>query len=151
YMEESLERELQRATRDQAPVGVIMLDVDCFKEVNDLYGHGAGDAVLRQLGRFLKDNVRGGDIASRYGGEEFTLILPDATLAQTRERAEQLRVNFKKLPLRHGDLSLGSITLSFGVAASPEHGQAGELLVRAADAALYHAKHEGRDQVQAAG
>jgi diguanylate cyclase (GGDEF)-like protein len=150
YMEESLERELLRAARDERPVGVIMLDIDCFKAINDLNGHGAGDAVLRQLGRFLKENIRGGDIASRYGGEEFTLILPDATLEQARERAEQLRLNFKNVPLSHGNQGIGSITLSFGVAAFPQHGQAGEQILRAADAALYRAKHAGRDQVQAA-
>jgi diguanylate cyclase (GGDEF)-like protein len=150
YMEESLDRELLRAARDQQPVGVIMLDVDYFKAVNDLHGHGAGDAVLRHLGRFLKDNIRGGDIASRYGGEEFTLILPDTALEQTCIRAEQLRQNFKSLPQGIIDVSLGSITLSCGVAAYPQNGQTGEQILRAADAALYRSKHEGRDQVQAA-
>jgi diguanylate cyclase (GGDEF)-like protein/PAS domain S-box-containing protein len=151
YMEESFERELQRAARDQGPVGVIMLDVDCFKAINDRHGHGAGDTVLRELGRFLKDHIRGGDIASRYGGEEFTLILPEATLDQTLERAEQLRLKFKQLPMLHGGLSLEPVTLSGGVAAYPQHGLTGELILRAADAALYAAKRDGRDQVQAAG
>ncbi|MEP7359821.1 MAG: diguanylate cyclase, partial [Anaerolineales bacterium] len=150
YMEESLDLELQRAARNQRPVGIIMLDVDHFKNINDLHGHGAGDAVLRQLGRFLKDNTRGGDIACRYGGEEFTLILPDATLEQTQRRAEMHRLNFKAIDLHHGDRSLGSVTLSFGVAAYPQHGQTGDQVLRAADGALYRSKHEGRDQVQAA-
>ena len=149
-MEESLDRELLRAARDQRPVGVIMLDVDYFKAVNDLHGHGAGDALLRHLGRFLKDNIRGGDIASRYGGEEFTLILPDTALEQTCVRAEQLRQNFKALPQGIIDVSLGSVTLSCGVAAYPQNGQTGEQILRAADTALYRSKHEGRDQVQAA-
>ena len=150
YMEESLERELLRAARTQRPVGVVMLDVDHFKDINDLYGHGMGDAVLRQLGQFLKENTRGGDIASRYGGEEFTIILPNSALDQTENWAEKHRLSFKNVALEHRDISLASVTLSFGVAAYPQHGQTGEQVLRAADAALYRAKHSGRDQVQAA-
>ena len=91
-MEETLERELSRATRSQKPVGIIMLDVDHFKHINDTNGHYIGDSVLRQLGHFLKEHTRGSDIACRFGGEEFILILPEASLEQTRLCARKLTV-----------------------------------------------------------
>ena len=128
-----------------------MLDIDHFKRVNDTYGHDAGDAVLRQLGHFLKEHTRGGDIACRYGGEEFILILPEASLEQTHACAEKYRQGFKALPLLHNGRLIDSTTLSFGVAAYPEHGTTREAVLRAADAALYRAKHEGRDRVAVAG
>jgi diguanylate cyclase (GGDEF)-like protein len=80
YMEETLERELRRAVREQGPLGIIMLDLDHFKQLNDTFGHEAGDTVLRALGRCMQELTRGYDIACRYGGEEFTLILPAAPL-----------------------------------------------------------------------
>jgi diguanylate cyclase (GGDEF)-like protein/PAS domain S-box-containing protein len=147
YMEESLERELLRAARTETSVGIIMLDVDHFKRMNDRYGHDTGDAVLRQLGSFLKEHTRGDDIACRYGGEEFTLILPAATREQTRIRAEQLRQDFKLGRLIHAGTFIESITLSFGVAAYPDHGSTRDAVLRAADTALYRAKHAGRDCV----
>lgn len=147
YMEESLERKVLRALRNQQPVGIIMLDIDHFKRINDTYGHATGDAVLRQLGDFLKEHTRGDDIACRYGGEEFTLILPEATREQTRLRAEQLRQDFKTLRIQHGGQVLDLITLLFGVAAYPDHGTTRDAVLRAADTALYRAKHAGRDRV----
>lgn len=147
YLEESLMREVCRAARTQQSVGVIMLDVDHFKQFNDTFGHEAGDAVLRELGMFLHNNIRGGDIACRYGGEEFTLILPEASIEDTRRRAEQLRVDIKHLNIQYRRQPLGAITLSFGVACFPAHGETSEALIRAADAALYRAKAEGRDRV----
>ncbi|MCX6020499.1 MAG: diguanylate cyclase, partial [Chloroflexi bacterium] len=80
FMQESLDREVSRSARNHRPLGIIMLDIDRFKLFNDTHGHDAGDAVLRELGRYLMENVRGEDIACRYGGEELMLILPDATL-----------------------------------------------------------------------
>ena len=151
YMEESLERELRREGRSQKPVGIVMLDIDHFKRVNDTYGHDAGDAVLRQLGHFLKEHTRGGDIACRYGGEEFILILPEASLEQTHACAEKYRQDFKGLPLLHNGRLIDPITLSFGIATFPEHGATSEAVLRAADTALYRAKHEGRDRVAVAG
>ena len=147
YMEESLERKVLRALRNQQPVGIIMLDIDHFKRINDTYGHATGDAVLRQLGDVLKEHTRGDDIACREGGDEFTLILPEATREQTRLRAEQLRQDFKTLRIQHGGQVLDSITLSFGVAAYPDHGATRDAVLRAADTALYRAKHAGRDRV----
>jgi diguanylate cyclase (GGDEF)-like protein len=150
YMEESLERELRRSARNLRPVGVIMVDIDHFKRVNDAYGHEAGDAILQQLGRFLKRHIRGGDIACRFGGEEFVLILPEASLEQTARRAEQYRQDFNAMPLRYNDRAIESVTLSFGVASYPDYGDTSEDVLRAADAALYRAKHEGRDRVATA-
>jgi diguanylate cyclase (GGDEF)-like protein len=147
YMEESLERELRRVRRKGAPLGVIMLDVDHFKRFNDTFGHDGGDVLLRQLGSFLQASVRGEDIACRYGGEEFILIMPEASLAVAHQRAEHIRQQAKQLRLEHLGQPLGSITLSLGVAVFPDHGVASEVLIRAADAALYRAKHEGRDKV----
>lgn len=147
YMEESLDRELRRAARSNGPLGIIMLDIDHFKQVNDTHGHDVGDEVLRSLGRFLQARIRGEDIACRYGGEEFMLILPDAPLDVTRKRAEQLWKEVKELQIPLAGKKLEPPTVSFGVAVYPEHGETREAILRAADAALYRAKAEGRDRV----
>ncbi len=147
YMEESLARELHRAIRKQRPLGVILADVDSFKECNDTYGHEAGDALLRELGRFLQEHTRQEDIPCRYGGEEFVLILPEAALEVTRHRAEELRGKVKHLQVHYRGHAFGTITLSLGVAAYPEHGSTANALLRAADVVLYHAKAGGRDRV----
>jgi len=147
YLEESLDREVKRAERKQQPLGIIMLDVDHFKRFNDTFGHEAGDAVLRELGLFLQNSIRKSDIACRYGGEELTLILPEASLSVVQQRAEQLRQAVKHLHVQHRYQRLDVVTLSLGVACFPNHGTTGEEVIRAADAALYRAKKEGRDRV----
>ncbi|HEX2713801.1 MAG TPA: diguanylate cyclase [Candidatus Acidoferrales bacterium] len=147
YMEESLARELRRAARNQRRVGAIMLDLDHFKRFNDNYGHEAGDAMLRELGEFLRMRTRREDIACRYGGEEFVLVLPEASVEVTWHRAERLREEFKHLNLQHRGHSLGTVTLSLGLAFFPEHGSTVGDILRAADNALYRAKAEGRDRV----
>ena len=147
YLEEALERELSRATRNQTKVGLLMLDIDYFKQFNDKFGHPAGDLLLRELGNFLRQSIRGGDIACRYGGEEFLLLLPDNSLETLRQRAEQVREDLKKLHVPGQGESWESITLSMGVAIFPDHGSTGEVLLKAADEALYHAKDSGRDRV----
>jgi len=146
YLEESLERELHRATRKQRPLGVIMLDLDHFKHFNDTYGHEAGDTLLRELGRFLQAHIRREDIACRYGGEEFILIMPEAWLDVTRERAEWLREEIKNLTVKFHGQVLGALTLSLGVAIFPQHAATASSLLRASDLALYRAKAEGRDR-----
>jgi diguanylate cyclase (GGDEF)-like protein len=151
YMEETLERETRRVARAQRPLGIIMLDVDRFKLFNDTFGHDAGDTLLRELGNFLRAHIRGEDVACRYGGEEFMLILPEASLAVTRERAEHLRDDIKHLHAQYHDQPLGAVMLSLGVAVFPDHGSTGEAVLKAADAALYRAKREGRDRVVVAG
>jgi diguanylate cyclase (GGDEF)-like protein len=147
YMEESLERELRRAARNYRPLGAIMLDLDHFKRYNDTFGHDAGDSVLREFGNFLQTRVREEDIACRFGGEEFVLILPDASLEVTRQRADQLREGVKRLQLQHRGQGLGPVTASLGVAVFPEHGANSDDLFRAADEALFQAKAQGRDRV----
>jgi diguanylate cyclase (GGDEF)-like protein len=147
YLEETLERELNRAKRRNLPLGVIMLDIDHFKRFNDTFGHEGGDVLLRELGQFLQTSVRREDIACRYGGEEFTLVLPEVSLEMIQQRAETLRAGARELNVRYRGQTLSAITVSLGAAAYPEHGATAETLVRAADGALYRAKREGRDRV----
>jgi diguanylate cyclase (GGDEF)-like protein len=146
YLEEVLGQEVSRAQRKQHEVGIIMLDVDHFKSFNDTYGHDAGDHVLQTVGRLLKDSVRGSDVACRYGGEEFTLILPEATLEETVIKAESIRQEIAQLHVVHPDQVLSGITASLGVATFPRHGSTGAAVMQAADAALYRAKAAGRNQ-----
>jgi diguanylate cyclase (GGDEF)-like protein/PAS domain S-box-containing protein len=147
YLEETLERELLRAVRKQLSMGIIMLDVDNLKQFNDTWGHAAGDEILRELGSLLLRQIRGEDIACRYGGDEFILVLPDASREVTRERAELICEYAKQFHLQFDGQNLAAVTLSLGVAVSPEHGVTSTGILRAVDAALYRAKHEGRGQV----
>ncbi len=147
FLEEALDRELARLERKNLPLALIMMDVDNFKNFNDTFGHEAGDAVLRDLGGILQRYVRGSDIACRFGGEEFTIVLPEADLEIGRQRAEALREAARELRLVHDGKSLGAVTLSLGVAAFPEHGRKREHLMQAADTALYEAKDGGRNCV----
>jgi len=149
YMKDSLERETHRARRYNGHIGIIMIDIDHFKQFNDLHGHRVGDLVLRELGRFFKDNVRGEDIACRYGGEEFMLILPNANVEATRLRAEELRLGVKSLEVFHKGERF-KISISAGVAVLPEHGSNIRDVVERSDLALYQAKSKGRDQVSVA-
>lgn len=149
YLEDSLERELHRAQRKQSPLSLVMLDLDHFKRYNDTFGHEAGDLLLRELGKLLQAGLRQSDIACRYGGEEFLLVFPDCSLADTGKRVEEIRALVKGLELRHDDRPLGPITVSAGVAAAPEHGATARDLIRSADDALYAAKQAGRDRLVA--
>src|SRR5208283_5066343 len=106
YMEETLETEIRRAERKGHPIGVIMLDIDHFKAFNDGFGHAAGDQMLRSIGALVIENLRAGDIACRYGGEEMLLILPEASIEAAAHRAEELRARAKKLEVRHLDTPL---------------------------------------------
>ncbi len=151
YLEECIERELRRAERQGKQVGVIMVDIDHFKRFNDTFGHEAGDALLREMGAFLQRHIRGNDIACRYGGEEFTLILRDVTTERTVERAEKLREAAQQLRVLHGQGFLEPITLSLGVAMFPGDGTTPLAILQAADLALYRAKQAGRDRVCLAG
>ncbi|MBE9170532.1 sensor domain-containing diguanylate cyclase [Pleurocapsales cyanobacterium LEGE 06147] len=147
YLKESSLREVKRAAREEKPIGVIMLDIDHFKHFNDFFGHEAGDAVLREIGILLKKMSRESDIACRYGGEEMTLILPNASKENTNLKAEQIRRAIKNLRIKYGEQLLSSITVSIGVACFPEDGESWNELLRAADRALYLAKNQGRDRV----
>jgi diguanylate cyclase (GGDEF)-like protein len=147
YMEESLEREFSRANRSKTTVAIIMMDIDHFKRFNDTFGHQAGDALLRSLGDLLKRNTRGQDIACRYGGEEFVIVLSDSNLAGALQRAEILRQQVKQLSVEYAGQLLGAVSVSIGVALFPDHGTTMGDVLRASDQALYCAKREGRDRV----
>ena len=147
FMEESLELEIRRASRNQRPLGMIMIDLDHFKYFNDNFGHEAGDLLLKELGALLRGNIRGEDIACRYGGEEFTLILPEGTGAVTRQRAEFYKEAIQRLDVHYRGRPLGRITASMGVAIFPDHGRTAKALIEAADKALYRSKNAGRDRV----
>jgi diguanylate cyclase (GGDEF)-like protein len=124
-----------------------MLDIDHFKQFNDTYGHDGGDTLLRAVGTFLQQHIRGEDIVCRYGGEEFTLILPEATLDSTTRRAREICSGIRRLMIHHNGRALRAITASLGIAAFPEHGPDADMLMKAADTALYQAKARGRNQI----
>ena len=148
YMEEALPHEVARADRGGKQCSVIMLDVDHFKKFNDSLGHQAGDALLSGLGKFLHTHVRGEDVACRYGGEEFILILPGATPDGAYKRAEEIRAQVEtvlRVPYENG--LLPPVTLSLGIATYPLHAHSAADTVKAADAALYRAKRDGRNRV----
>jgi diguanylate cyclase (GGDEF)-like protein/PAS domain S-box-containing protein len=147
YLEETLEREIRRAVRAQQSLGVLMLDLDYFKKFNDTYGHEAGDTVLREAGLFFARSIRTEDTICRFGGEEFVILLPTASGESACMRAERICSKLRELNVLHQGQSMGIITVSVGVAAFPIHGQTAKDLLAAADAALYRAKREGRDQV----
>jgi diguanylate cyclase (GGDEF)-like protein len=147
YLEETLEREIYRGRRKGASLGLIMLDLDNFKHFNDTFGHEAGDNLLCTLGKFLGDRVRREDVACRYGGEEFVLILAEASQEIVYQRAEEIRREFPKVPVLHRGQVLQSVTASVGVAMFPEHGVTGRDVLRAADDAMYRAKAQGRNRV----
>jgi len=151
YMEESLERELRRAQRHQTPLGVVILDLDHFKQFNDTFGHAAGDAVLRSVGKLISGHVRGEDVPCRYGGEEFVILFPDMDLPSVHRRTEQLLELCRGLTFDRYHEVAAPVTLSAGIALFPAHGKSGEEVLHAADAALYQAKREGRDRVLIAG
>jgi diguanylate cyclase (GGDEF)-like protein/PAS domain S-box-containing protein len=150
YMEETLERELLRAARKQLSLSIIMVDVDDFKQFNDTHGHAAGDAVLRKMGNLLRRHVRGEDIACRYGGDEFIIVLPDSIREVTIARAELLCESTKKFHLKYEGHILKAITLSQGVAVFPENGATSKAVLKAVDTALYRAKRAGYGRVVAA-
>ena len=147
YMEEALAQEQYRARRNESRLALIMIDIDHFKRYNDNFGHDGGDCVLRALGGFLKDHVRGSDIACRFGGEEFILILSPSTADGAMLRAEAIRAGAARLAVVQGKRALGAISLSLGVAMFPDHGADLQGIVKAADLALYEAKRGGRDRV----
>src|SRR5579885_2002001 len=148
YLNETLPRELQLVTREKRQLCVAMLDLDYFKRFNDDYGHEAGDEVLKHIGNLLKHKFRGSDIACRFGGEEFVVVLLDGEIQTVIQRLQQIRDDVKHASLTYHNKVLPSITLSIGVAKAPEHGGIGADLIRAADVALYAAKQGGRDRLE---
>ncbi|CAK0780959.1 Sensor domain-containing diguanylate cyclase [Gammaproteobacteria bacterium] len=147
YMEEVLVQEQHRTKRNNAQLAVIMIDIDHFKQFNDNFGHDGGDAILRALGDFLKKHVRGSDVACRYGGEEFILILSPSSAEGALRRGEKIREDAGLLRVYHANQDLSAITLSLGVAIYPDQGNSPEDIIKAADIALYRAKCSGRNRV----
>lgn len=148
YLEESLARELSRCERRGLPLALMMLDLDHFKRFNDTHGHPGGDALLAGLGKLLQGLSRPEDIACRYGGEEFTLILPEATAELALQRAEQIRAAVQAMRVQHMGKDLPPVTVSIGVAVAPHDGTDPESLLGHADRALYRAKARGRNRVE---
>jgi diguanylate cyclase (GGDEF)-like protein len=136
---------------DRRGFAVVMFDLDHFKAINDKYGHPAGDCVLREFAKVMQATSRKGDVACRYGGEEFTLVLRGATLEEGIMRADQIRTMFGSIILHAGGgANLGTMTVSAGVAAFPANGDTGLQVMDQADRALYRAKHNGRNRTEAA-
>lgn len=147
FLNETFAKELSSARRHKRGLGVMVIDVDHFKRFNDTFGHAAGDTLLAAFGKLLAGSFRHEDIVCRFGGEEFVVLLPYAGLEDTARRADELRVAISRLKLQHQGTALGPITASLGVAAFPVHGHDEATLIGAADAALYEAKHAGRNRV----
>jgi len=146
-MQESLNRELHRARRKNHPVTVALVDLDHFKRFNDTWGHDAGDLVLKTMAQIFRSHFRAEDVICRYGGEEFSIILPEASAEDAAKRANVLRDEVRKLTIRYLDQNLDPVTLSIGLATFPQHGSTGEQLLRIADQCLYQSKAAGRDRV----
>jgi len=147
-IKEQLALEVQRTTRTGKPASVVMLDLDHFKQVNDTYGHAAGDNVIRALANLLRQRLRRIDSLGRYGGEEFVAVLPECSALQARRIFDEIRVRFAALSFNAGDQEF-RVTFSAGICETDGHSAAG-LLLEHADQALYVAKHNGRNQVQIA-
>lgn len=146
-MSRVLDEELQRARRYQRPMAVLWVDFDHFKDVNDTYGHAAGDSVLRAISRLFLGSVRSVDSIGRFGGEEFVIVLPEMDLEEAQETAERLRRKVAEEPQPLGNGEAVPLTISVGVAVYPDHGQTASTLCAAADKAMYLAKDRGRNCV----
>ncbi len=146
-LEEELPRQVARAASQAAPLAVAMLDLDQFRDYNERYGHLAGDIVLQSLGVLVHGFQQPGDLACRFGGEEFVLLMPAASVAEAAERLEGLRAALAETVIHHEGRRLESITASIGLACHPAHGTSGQALLRAADEALYQAKRAGRNRI----
>jgi diguanylate cyclase (GGDEF)-like protein len=146
YLEETLDHEMARASREGYSICIMMIDLDHFKKVNDTYGHEAGDKVLKAIASTLAVETRRGDFACRYGGEEFVIVMPNMDSQPAYERAENLRNTLNSLYIPYGIYSL-TITISMGIASFPANGLTREAILRAADKAMYAAKEAGRDHI----
>ena len=144
YLEESLARELYIAQRRNTPLSVVLLDIDHFKQINDNFGHGSGDALLREVGLILSGNLRMSDIACRYGGDEFVLILPDTTLDDAQHRVQQILKRLHEIRIWQNNHLIDPLTVSIGIAMASEHNFISSEILRAADEAFYAAKQAKR-------
>ena len=150
YLLDAFERELNAAAARNQPLSVVMFDIDHFKRFNDVFGHAAGDTILTRLGALLREWARSEDISVRYGGEEFTVILPDTPVDLVFARVESFRQMIESLAIDHYGQPLGQVTISAGVATYPVHGVDRDTLIHVADQALYSSKRNGRNRVTVA-
>ena len=150
YFQKKMTEELERAAKAKGELSVLLIDIDRFKVYNDTLGHSAGDKLLRQIGALLLQVRRPGDVAGRFGGEEFACLYPSTSKEETVRRAEQIRVRVESTPVELRR-QVAQITVSIGVASFPADGSKVEQLLQVADRRLYHAKHNGRNQVCAEG
>jgi diguanylate cyclase (GGDEF)-like protein len=146
YLDSTLERELARCKREGQPLSLMLIDIDHFKLINDTYGHQAGDEVIKYLADMLSSQARAADVACRFGGEEFLLLLPNMPQDNALEKAEQWRSTFAATTIAFGEFHM-QVTLSCGIATYPGHGTSPAELIRCSDQALYRAKMEGRNRV----
>jgi len=146
YLEEMLDQELSKADRKAYPVSLIMMDIDNFKRINDTYGHKSGDQALQSLADFILSCIRSSDTACRFGGDEFVIVMPEATIGLAYERAEKLRQGVQARPMTETGMA-DCLTVSAGISVYPAHGATREELLRSADQALYLAKAQGRNRV----
>jgi diguanylate cyclase (GGDEF)-like protein len=150
YLIERLAEELKRSKRQEYPMSFMMIDIDDFKLYNDRNGHPAGDLALEMTAQCLKSALRGADVASRYGGEEFCILLPQTSLAEGVAIAERIKRRITRVRFPHGKSQpLGSVTVSIGVSSFGPGVETPETIIEAADRALYLAKHMGKNRVEA--
>ncbi len=147
YLDEMLPRELQLAQRNRTPLTLMICDLDHFKQLNDSHGHGAGDVVLKEVGQQIRDAFRQTDIISRYGGEEFVVVMPGADLENCQQRAERLRERLAQRSILYEGQHLNAVTLSAGICCLSAENSTPEQLLLQADNALYAAKHQGRNRI----
>lgn len=147
YLEEFLTKQVHQSERTNMPITLLLLDLDHFKRINDVYGHDAGDIVLKEFSQLLVKEIRPGDLASRYGGEEFIIVLYNTDKETGQKRAETIRENVSHLHLKYGTQDILEVTVSIGVSFFPLDARSGEELIELADKALYRAKNNGRNKV----
>jgi diguanylate cyclase (GGDEF)-like protein/PAS domain S-box-containing protein len=150
FLDDAIMREISRSEREEKQFAVIMLDLDHFKNVNDQYGHAAGDEVLKTLAMLMKKASRESDLICRFGGEEFVAIMPNMSAIQARDRVETWRRQLEETTVIYGDSRI-QITLSAGIAIFPLHGRSGEELITRADEMLYRSKQQGRNRISVMG
>jgi diguanylate cyclase (GGDEF)-like protein len=147
YLKETLSRELNLARRHHLKTSISVIDIDHFKDFNDTYGHEAGDRILIELGRLFSNSIRKTDIACRYGGEEFVIVLFDSPQEESRHHLEKICTKVKEMQVLYGEYLLGKVSLSVGMVEASEAEKSTEEYLNEADKALYAAKRTGRDRI----
>lgn len=153
YLKERMDEEFYRVKRTGRPFSIVVFDIDLFKNINDIYGHYAGDSVLVEFVRFLQSRLRKSDLVARLGGDEFLVLLPDTTSGRAYFLVERLRQALEEIRFHHnkdGIAAENPVTISAGIACCPEHGESAEILFTLADRALYDAKKSGRNATRIA-